>query len=106
MYKNCDIRAIADIRGGPFGSRYQGVVIFSDVPGGTEVYVEVVGLPQFKPAPPDGQPVGPHGFHIHEYGDCRVGDPGGSIYGRRTALEPGPTATWQSCRGFSGTVFK
>jgi len=75
MYKNCDIRAIADIRGGPLAPDIRGVVIFSDVPGGTEVYVEVVGLPQFKPVPPDGQPVGPHGFHIHEYGDCRVGDP-------------------------------
>ena len=51
--------------GRPFGSRdIRGVVIFSDVPGGTEVYVEAEGLPQYQPAPPDGQPIGPHGFHI------------------------------------------
>ena len=41
MFKNYGIRAIADIRGGPLAPDIRGVVIFSDVPGGTEVYVEV-----------------------------------------------------------------
>jgi Cu-Zn family superoxide dismutase len=45
------------------------------VPGGTEVYTEISGLPSFKPAQ-DGRPqVGPFGFHIHEKGDCLVGNP-------------------------------
>jgi Cu-Zn family superoxide dismutase len=75
MFKNYGIRAIADIRGGPLAPDIRGVVIFSDVPGGTEVYVEIEGLPQYQPAPPDGQPIGPHGFHIHELGNCQAGNP-------------------------------
>ncbi|MFO7295534.1 MAG: superoxide dismutase family protein [Caldicoprobacter sp.] len=67
--------AIAEIKGGPLAPQIRGVVVFTDVPGGTEVYVEVVGLPSYQPAPPGGQPIGPHGLHIHQFGNCDVGDP-------------------------------
>lgn len=36
--------------------------------------VRVTGLPPYHPAN-GGQPVGPHGFHIHENGVCMIGDP-------------------------------
>ncbi|HHV96038.1 MAG TPA: superoxide dismutase family protein [Clostridiaceae bacterium] len=72
MYVPC---AIAYIKGGPLAPQLRGVVIFKSVPGGTEVYVEVSGLPQYKPAQNDAPPVGPHGFHIHEFGNCTVSDP-------------------------------
>lgn len=67
--------AIAFMRGGPQYPRIQGWVYFQDVVGGTEVTVYVTGLPAYRPAPPGGNPIGPHGFHIHQFGICRVGDP-------------------------------
>lgn len=61
--------------GGPLAPQITGVVRFKNVPGGSWVYVDVNGLPPYQPAPEDGEPIGPHGFHIHEIGDCTVGDP-------------------------------
>lgn len=68
-------RAIANIKGGPLAPEINGTVTFTDVPGGTEVFVEVNGLPPYKPAAGGNPPVGPHGFHIHENGTCSVGNP-------------------------------
>jgi Cu-Zn family superoxide dismutase len=68
-------RAVANIQGGPLAPSLRGTVIFADVPGGTEVSVEVQGLPPYKPAEGGKPPVGPHGFHIHQNGSCVVGDP-------------------------------
>lgn len=67
--------ASAVIRGGPLAPNIYGRVIFMDVPGGTQVYVDVYGLPEYKPAEGENLPIGPHGFHIHQYGNCTVGDP-------------------------------
>lgn len=66
--------AIANINGGPLNPNLNGVAYFMDVPGGTDVYVEVKGLPIYKPGTDKTQPIGPHGFHIHETGICRVDD--------------------------------
>jgi superoxide dismutase, Cu-Zn family len=68
-------RAISQIKGGPLAPEINGIVIFTDVPGGTEVFVEVRGLPQYQPAHGDKDPIGPHGFHIHENGSCALGNP-------------------------------
>ncbi len=65
----------AHVRGGPLAPEIRGIVNFKDVPGGTKVNVDVVGLPPYKPAEEGEEPVGPHGFHIHEYGNCEVGNP-------------------------------
>ncbi|WP_042683190.1 superoxide dismutase family protein [Anaerosalibacter massiliensis] len=67
--------AIAEIKGGPLAPYIHGAVTFSDVPGGTEVFVEVWGLPPYNPAENSQSPIGPHGFHIHEFGFCNVEDP-------------------------------
>lgn len=67
--------AVAYIRGGPLAPEISGIVNFKDVPGGTQVYVEVSGLPMYRPAIGNEDPTGPHGFHIHEDGTCEVGDP-------------------------------
>jgi len=48
---------------------------FYKVKGGTWVCVEVNGLPPYRPATNGQNPIGPHGFHIHEFGNCEVGDP-------------------------------
>lgn len=67
--------AIANIIGGPLAPELKGTVMFKDVPGGTEVCAEVWGLPAYKPAKNNNPPIGPHGFHIHDVGNCEVGDP-------------------------------
>ncbi len=66
--------AIAYVSGGREAPNIHGMVIFTDVPGGTEVFTEFVGLPIYKPASGEDAPVGPLGFHIHEYGICQPGE--------------------------------
>ncbi len=68
-------RAFARIQGGPLAPNLTGYVVFTDVPYGTQVFVEVTGLPPYQPATANQQPIGPHGFHIHNNGVCEVGDP-------------------------------
>ncbi len=67
--------AIARIRGGPLAPKIRGIVVFRAIPGGTEVSVDVSGLPPYRPAQNNNPQVGPHGFHLHENGCCKVGDP-------------------------------
>lgn len=67
--------ARAVIKGGPLAPQITGVVYFYDVPGGAWVYTDVDGLPPYQPAAGGRPPVGPHGYHIHEFGNCAVGDP-------------------------------
>jgi Cu-Zn family superoxide dismutase len=67
--------ARAVVKGGPLAPNLRGVVYFFNVPGGTEICVYVTGLPEYKPAHNNEDPIGPHGFHIHEFGNCEVGDP-------------------------------
>jgi len=67
--------ACAMIAAGPDYPSITGVVTFTDVPGGVRVCADIAGLPPYKPAVGEKQPVGPFGFHIHEKGNCMVGDP-------------------------------
>lgn len=69
------IRAYAEIMGSNLAPNLRGYVIFQEVPNGIEVFVEVAGLPHYEPAEGDKDPIGPHGFHIHENGSCEIGDP-------------------------------
>ncbi len=68
-------KAAAVLTGGPLAPDIHGIVRFKDVPGGVEVFVHVEGLPPYQPAREGKPPIGPHGFHIHEKGDCTIGDP-------------------------------
>lgn len=72
--QNSDL-AVANIQGGPLAPQIRGVVIFRSVSGGTEVCVNVTGLPPFQPGTTNRQQIGPHGFHIHQFGNCSIGDP-------------------------------
>lgn len=67
--------AIAIIKGGPLAPNIRGMVYFKALPNGTDIYVNVTGLPEYKPAENDNPPVGPFGFHLHEEGCCQIGDP-------------------------------
>lgn len=65
--------AVARVEGGPLAPSLRALVTFEQVAGGVEVTVEAQGLPPYLAGDP---PIGPHGFHIHETGDCTVGNPG------------------------------
>ncbi|GAB6138697.1 superoxide dismutase family protein [Halanaerobaculum tunisiense] len=65
----------AIIKGGPLAPEINGVVYFKKVAQGTRVVVKVTGLPAYQPGQEEQAPIGPHGFHIHQFGDCTVGDP-------------------------------
>lgn len=67
-------RAIAYITGGPIAPDIRGSIVFTQVHGGTEVFVEVNGLPSYKSAQNSNSQVGPFGFHIHENGVCEIGN--------------------------------
>lgn len=71
--RGAGMSAVAEIRGGPAAPRIYGRVCFMDAPDGTWVCASVAGLPPYQPAQDGRPPVGPHGFHIHEYGDCTPG---------------------------------
>lgn len=70
--RNEQSRSYAEIRGSKLAPDLHGYVLFTDLPHGTDVTIEVMGLPQYKPAHNDKQPIGPHGFHVHENGDCSI----------------------------------
>lgn len=65
----------AYINGGPLAPAIRGTVYFYDMPGGTDVCIRISGLPPYQEADNGGNPIGPHGFHIHENGICEIGDP-------------------------------
>lgn len=73
--KPAQTTALAILQGGPLAPGLTGSVLFKEVPGGVEVVAQVRGLPSFQAAEDGRPPIGPHGFHIHETGDCSVGDP-------------------------------
>lgn len=65
--------AISILRSNQITPNISGRVFFNDVPDGVQVCVSVIGLPEYKPASGNKPPIGPHGFHIHEFGNCDVG---------------------------------
>jgi Cu-Zn family superoxide dismutase len=67
--------AIAYIQGGPLAPTINGFIRFAPVIGGTEIYIEVSGLPHYQAATNNNNPIGPHGLHIHEFGNCEICDP-------------------------------
>lgn len=70
--KSVYTRAAAYIIGGPLSPNIRGTVIFKDAANGTDVSVEVFGLPSYKPAEGNNPPIGPFGFHLHENGTCEI----------------------------------
>lgn len=67
--------AVAYIKGGSLYPNIKGTVMFKNVKGGTEVSVEINGLPLYQPAKDGKAPIGPFGFHIHTLGNCSEGSP-------------------------------
>lgn len=75
MYSEMPAMAFAEIRGSHLAPNVRGNVFFTEVAHGTVVFVEVSGLPNYQPAQGDKDPIGPHGFHLHENGTCALGEP-------------------------------
>ena len=67
--------AYAQILGSDYAPNLKGKVIFRDIPGGVEVCVEVTGLHQYQDATDTTPQIGPHGFHLHVTGSCKIDDP-------------------------------
>ena len=67
--------AFAKVKGGPLRPQIEGIVKFYQRPCGTFVCAEITGLPSYQSSNNGEDPIGPHGFHIHEFGNCKVGDP-------------------------------
>lgn len=67
-------KAYAKFRGSIYAPNLHGEIYFYQVYGGTEVHVEVWGLPLYQPASNGESPISPFGFHIHEFGLCEKGD--------------------------------
>lgn len=67
------------------GNEARGIVTFTRVDEGVRVHATVSGL----------QPGQPHGFHVHEYGDCRSADAlsAGGHYNPTDMPHGGPTDT-------------
>lgn len=65
----------AMVKGGPLAPGINGLVTFSDMNNGTLVSVTMFGLPKYEPASNGNSPIGPFGFHLHQNGDCAVGNP-------------------------------
>lgn len=64
----------AYVNGGPLGPDISGIVLFEPNMDGTQVSATFNGLPEYKPASNGNAPIGPLGFHIHEFGTCSVGN--------------------------------
>lgn len=74
-YYNYRVNAVyAEVNGGPLSPAIRGIVSFQQVQGGTMVCAHIYGLPPYRPAQGNNDPIGPHGFHIHENGSCQIGD--------------------------------
>lgn len=56
-------RAVAVLIPASPGGKVAGTVWFKKAPGGVSVSARITGLP-----------AGPHGFHVHEFGDCSSAD--------------------------------
>ena len=67
--------ALAIVKGDYLAPNLKGEVFFYSVPGGTKVCAEFSGLPLYQPTTDTSQPIGPFGFHMHEYGKCEITNP-------------------------------
>lgn len=65
----------AYVTGGPLAADIAGTVLFEPIMDGSQVYATFYGLPSYQPASNGNDPIGPFGFHIHEFADCNVGTP-------------------------------
>lgn len=61
--------AYAQIKGGPLAPSLRGTVYFYQLNNGVYVKTYITGIPNIN-----NQTSSFHGFHIHEVGDCTVGD--------------------------------
>ncbi len=76
--RNQSPHAIAYIKGGPLAPNLEGISLFYQLEDSVYIVTYVAGMPIVLPS---GEPSGFHGFHIHQSGDCTVGDPNNPFQG-------------------------
>ncbi|GAA0776643.1 superoxide dismutase family protein [Clostridium subterminale] len=64
--------AFALIEGGPLGPEISGKALFYPLSDGIFLRICVNGIPKYTS---EGKPSLFHGFHIHEFGNCSIGNP-------------------------------
>ena len=64
--------AFANLKGGPLAPSLRGRILLYQLSDGVYIRTYIVGVPLTTTT---GQKVDFHGFHIHEFGNCTVGDP-------------------------------
>ncbi len=64
--------AYAVIEGGPLAPEMSGKAMFCSLTDGILLKVCVTGIPRYNS---EGKPSLFHGFHIHEFESCNIGDP-------------------------------
>lgn len=69
-----NLMVAAHIMGGPLAPDLEGMVFIDPVEDGTDVSIIVFGLPDYQIGQGNQPPIGPFAFHIHENGDCTVGN--------------------------------
>lgn len=68
-YKPSKPNAYAQINGGPLAPCIKGVIYLYQLEEGVYVKAHITGIPSIN-----NQTSSFHGFHIHEIGDCSIGD--------------------------------
>lgn len=64
--------AFANLKGGPLAPSLRGRILLYQLSDGVYIRTYIVGIPVNTTT---GQKVDFHGFHIHEFGNCTVGNP-------------------------------
>lgn len=64
--------AFAMLKGGPLAPNLRGQILLYQLEDGVYIRAYIVGIPLSTTT---GEKVDFHGFHIHEFGNCIVGDP-------------------------------
>ncbi|KRQ87877.1 Superoxide dismutase [Cu-Zn] precursor [Caloramator mitchellensis] len=70
MMQNISNYAYAKIKGSSDYPQIFGWVFFYQTEQGVYVLADILGLPDYKIDEKTKRPIGPHGFHIHEFGNC------------------------------------
>lgn len=79
VYNSCEIfnsvknyDAYAVIKGGPLAPNISGKILLQQIKDGVYLHVYISGIPAISN---NDTPIEFHGLHIHEFGNCTIGDP-------------------------------
>lgn len=71
-FNDIPANAFASLKGGPLAPNLRGQILLYQLTDGVYIRAYIVGIPTTTST---GEKADFHGFHIHEFGNCTVGDP-------------------------------